>query len=222
LSTIPPTIVQSVYDTIRAAIVNGEMKPGDPLVEATLSERFGISKTPVREALIRLRRDGLVESAPHRVTRVVTPTVGDIRQACQLREWIETRICATCAERPSDALLAGLRESIQTAERALAESDGAAYGESIRRFTDQLLASSDNHFAVQALQRLRNILDLIGNISRGAPGRHARSIDEHRAILAAVEARDPERAAAAVSAHLHSIARDCEDAVHVLVAQPDS
>ena len=171
MSIVPLTIVQSVYDALRHAIVSGEMKPGDPLVEAVLSERFGISKTPVREALIRLRRDGLVESAPHRVSRVLTPTVDDIHQVCQLREWIETQICAECAMGASAELVAELDDSIDMAERALEEGDVEMYGDYIRRFTDQLLETSTNRYAVQALRSVHNVLALIANISRETPGR---------------------------------------------------
>ena len=219
MSIAPPTIVQSVYDTIRAAIVSGDMKPGDPLVEAVLAERYGISKTPVREALIRLRRDGLVESRPHRVTRVATPTVSDILQASQLREWIETQIWMECAREPSPELLDELEDSIDTAERALEESDPERYGDSIRRFTDRVLSSSDNPYAVQALQRLRNVLDLIANVSRQTPGRQRRSIEEHRAIMEALKAQDPDGTAQAVRLHLRSIARDSIDAVQLLARE---
>jgi len=219
VSMVPPTIVQNVYEAIRAAIVSGEMKPGDPLVEAALSERFGISKTPVREALIRLRRDGLVESAPHRVTRVVTPTASDIVHVCQLREWIEPQICAECAQDPSAELVARLEDSIDTAERALDASDVETYGDSIRRFTDQLLASSGNHYAVQALQRIHGVLALIANISRETPGRRRRSIDEHRAIVEAIKVRDPDRTAEATRMHLRSIADDTIKAVQHLLQE---
>jgi GntR family transcriptional regulator, rspAB operon transcriptional repressor len=219
VSMVPPTIVQNVYEAIRAEIVSGELRPGDPVVEAALSERFGISKTPVREALIRLRRDGLVESAPHRVTRVVTPTVSDIVHVCQLREWIEPPICAECAQDPSAELVARLEDSIDTAERALDESDIETYGDSIRRFTDQLLASSGNHYAVQALQRIHGVLALIANISRETPGRRRRSIDEHRAIVEAIKAQDPDRTAEATRMHLRSIADDSIKAVQHLLEE---
>jgi GntR family transcriptional regulator, rspAB operon transcriptional repressor len=221
MSIVPPTIVESVYDAIRSSIVNGELKPGDPLVEAVLSERFGISKTPVREALIRLRRDGLVENAPHRVTRVVTPTVADIKQVCQLREWIETQIWAECAQNPSEGLLIDLRRSVDNARCGLDDDDTLLYGESIRRFTDQVLESTDNSYAVQALQRLRNVLDLIANISRETPGRRARSIEEHCVILAAIEAHDPDATRCAVSKHLRSIASDSIEAVKLLDGRRD-
>jgi GntR family transcriptional regulator, rspAB operon transcriptional repressor len=219
MSIVPPTIVQSVYEAIRTEIVSGTLKPGDPLVEAVLSEHFGTSKTPVREALIRLRRDGLVESAPHRMTRVVTPTESDIRQVCQLREWIETQIWAEYAQEPAPDVLASLAESIEAAESALDDPDVAHFGDSIRDFTDVMLEATRNRYAAQALQRLRNILDLIGNISRETPGRLKRSVEEHRAILEALEGRDPQRTAEAVSAHLRSIARDSIEAVRHLATE---
>ena len=79
------TLEESVYETVRNGIISGELRPGDPLVEAQLSADMGISKTPVREALIRLTRDGLVVQELHRRSRVATPTAEDVRAACELR-----------------------------------------------------------------------------------------------------------------------------------------
>jgi DNA-binding GntR family transcriptional regulator len=81
----------SVYEAVREGIISGDLRPGDPLVEAQLSADLGISKTPVREALIRLARDGLVVQELHRRSRVATPTVEDVRQACEVRRWPATR-----------------------------------------------------------------------------------------------------------------------------------
>src|SRR4051794_28499475 len=88
----PQALDAAAYKAIRDRIVSGELRPGDPLVEAQLSAEFGISKTPVREALIALGRDGLVTQVPHHVTRVATPRSEDIREVCQLRTWLEGEI----------------------------------------------------------------------------------------------------------------------------------
>jgi DNA-binding GntR family transcriptional regulator len=199
---------QEVYDRLRAAILQGEFEPGEPMVEARLSARFGISKTPVREALIRLQRDGLVESVPHRRTRVATPTEDDIQQACDLRMWIETTIAARCAADPRPELLAALEASIADADRALATDDEAVYLEAIRGFSDLLIEEVHNRYAVETLDRLRNVLGLIATISRSSPGRRQRSVEEHRAILQALRDRDPAAAAEATRRHIESIERD--------------
>jgi DNA-binding GntR family transcriptional regulator len=207
------SLEQEVYAAVRQSILDGDLQPGDPLVEAQLSEQFGISKTPVREALIRLKRDGLVESAPHRMNRVATPTREDIVHACELREWIETQLAAAIAQDPSEELLRGLKESIEAAEGGLKALDDHAYVEAIRRFSDLLVQSSGNRYAVEALERLRNTLSLIANVSRRAPSRRKRSIEQHRRIYRAIRRRDPAAAAEATREHLRSIEDDSLEAL---------
>lgn len=205
---ISRSLEEEVYDEILNSIISGEFQPGDSLVEARLSEQFGISKTPIREALIRLKRDGLVESAPHHKNRVTTPTEADVRQACEVREWIECRVAARCAEGSDEALLAKLRESIETAETALRASDEPAYLQAIREFSELLVEAHGNRYASRVLNTMNNVLTFIANISRGTAGRRKRSIDEHRAIYEAIAAGDSKGAAEATARHLHSIEAD--------------
>lgn len=202
------SLEEEVYDKILNSIITGEFQPGDSLVEARLSEQFGISKTPIREALIRLKRDGLVESAPHHKNRVTTPTEADVRQACEVREWIECQVAARCAEDPDPALLEKLKTSIDTAEAALKASDEAAYLRAIRQFSALLVNAHGNHYASRVLNTMNNVLALIANISRGTAGRRKRSIEEHEAIFEAISSKDSKAAAEATARHLHSIEKD--------------
>jgi DNA-binding GntR family transcriptional regulator len=216
------SLEERVYDALRDAIVAGEFRPGDPLVEAQLSQRFGISKTPVREALIRLKRDGLVRAELHRINRVTTPTAQDIRQACEARAWIEAAVTARCAEDPSEELLQALEHSIEQASAALDKDDWRSYGDAVRGFSDALVIASENRYAQDFLDRLRNVLTLIAHVSREVPGRRKRSLDEHRAIYRAIKRRDPVAAADATRIHLASIQRDSLNALthHAHAGEP--
>lgn len=207
------SLEEGVYQAVREAILTGTFEPGAPLVEARLSEQLGVSKTPVREALIRLKRDGLVESTLHRMNRVATPTEGDIRQACEVRGWIETTLAARCAADHSPELVAELAASIDAAAEALGQDDDAGYIVAIRRFSDAITDSCGNRYAVEMLERLRNVLGLIGHVARSRSGRRRRSIDEHRAILAAIRDGDSMAAAEATRRHIESIERDSLEAL---------
>lgn len=202
------SLEESVYEAVRDGIISGELLPGDPLVEAQLSADLGISKTPVREALIRLARDGLVVQELHRRSRVATPTVEDVQQACEVRRWVEGEIAALAAQNAPEELSERLAESIRESERALKRKDTRGWAEAVETFTDTLFEYSGNRYAAELLERMRNVLSLIANVSQVAPGRRRRSIDEHRAILAAIRGRDPEAAAEATRAHLSSIEAD--------------
>ena len=198
----------AVYEAIRDRIVAGELRPGDPLVEAQLSSEFGISKTPVREALIALGRDGLVDQVPYHVTRVATPRAEDIRQVCQLRTWLEGEIAVEAALAEDGSLVEALSDSVAAARAGLDGSDLSAYVVSVNAFSDLLLAHSGNRFAVDVGERLRNFLALMANIAESTAGRRQRSIEEHAAILEAIEESDPAAARKATRVHLRSIEKD--------------
>jgi DNA-binding GntR family transcriptional regulator len=203
-----PALDAAVYEAIRDRIISGELRPGDPLVEAQLSTEFGISKTPVREALIALGRDGLVNQVPYHVTRVATPREEDVRQVCQLRTWVEGEIAVEAALAEDRSLVEELGDSIAAARAALDGSDLSAYVASVNSFSDLLLAHSGNRFAVNVGERLRNFLALMANVAESTAGRRQRSIEEHAAILEAIEDSDPAAARKATRIHLRSIEKD--------------
>jgi DNA-binding GntR family transcriptional regulator len=203
---------------VRDGIISGELLPGDPLVEAQLSTDLGISKTPVREALIRLARDGLVVQELHRRSRVATPTVEDVRQACDMRRWVEAEIAAHAARNNSPELVQQLEASVSDSERALKGNDPRRWATAIETFSDALMEHSGNHYAAELLQRMRNVLSLIANVSQVAPGRRARSIEEHRAILDAIRSGDARAASKATRAHLDSIEADSLQALEQVVS----
>jgi DNA-binding GntR family transcriptional regulator len=214
----PQTLEEQVYDAVRESIITGELRPGDFLVEAQLSADMGISKTPVREALIRLARDGLVEQELHRRSRVARPTAEDVRQACELRRWVEAKVAAEAAASADPELIARLEATIADADKALKREDARRWATAVEDFTDVLVEHSDNRYVAELLERMRNVLSLIANLSQAVPGRRDRSISEHRAILDAIGRGDAEAAAIATCAHLDSIERDSLDVLTELSA----
>jgi DNA-binding GntR family transcriptional regulator len=134
-------------------------------------------------------------------------------QACEVRRWVESEIAAQAARDASDELIDELEAGIADSERALRARDTRRWAEAIGAFTDTLVAHSGNRYAADLLERMRNVLSLIANVSQVAPGRRERSIEEHRAILEAIRARDPDAAAEATRAHLRSIEADSMRAI---------
>lgn len=214
----PHALDAAVRRAIRERILEGDLRPGDPLVEAQLSAEFGISKTPVREALIALGRDGLVDQVPYHVTRVATPARGDVTHACELRGWLEGEIAAAAALEAEADLQAALRKSIRDARAALKAEDVRAYTEAVEAFSDILLEHTGNRFAIEVIQRLRYILALTASVAQRTSGRRRRSIDEHAKILKAIGEGDAEAARVATRAHMRSIERDALEALTELEA----
>ncbi len=107
------TATSDLYLRIRAAIISGELGPGERLVRRSLAEKFGVSRVPVTEALIKLEQDGLVESAPMYGTRVKSVTEQSIRDEQQLREALECLGARLCAEQKTAKSIRLLRELAQ-------------------------------------------------------------------------------------------------------------
>jgi DNA-binding GntR family transcriptional regulator len=212
------SLESAVYDAVRERIISGHLRPGDPLVEAQLSEEFGISKTPVREALISLGRDGLVEQAPYKKSKVATPTADDVRQACEVRRWLESEIAAQIARAPRNGLVERLERNVAASRQHLADGDLDACAATVHEFSDILLEASSNKYAAMMLERLRNVLALIANVAQTEPGRRERSISQHEAILDAIRAENEERAREATLAHMDSIETDSLHALDLLTA----
>jgi DNA-binding GntR family transcriptional regulator len=213
---LPAQLERRVYERLRDDIVSGRVRPGDQLVEARLASELGVSKTPVREALIRLQRDGLVLIEPYRGARVLEPSAHDIREILELRELLECHIARELARTQPQEALATLEATVSRGRLALDEADEAAVADALTEFSDAFTNATENVRLAEVLRSLRSVMLLIGSASMHAEGRNRRSLDEHERILKAIRRGDPDAAATATSRHLHSVERDTRAALAVL------
>ncbi|WP_263248524.1 GntR family transcriptional regulator [Saccharopolyspora rosea] len=190
--------LSEVYDRLRAEIVAGEFDAGVPLVELSLAERYGVSRTPVREALRRLEQDGLVERG-ERGMRVRTRSPEEILEIYEVRISLEATAAWAAAQRRTDFDLVRLRRA-QDAMAATAADDPPAMAAANRAVHEAIWAAGHNGTVVDLLSRLNNHLTRYPATTLSVPGRWAEALDEHEAIIAAIEQRDAERA--------HDLARD--------------
>jgi DNA-binding GntR family transcriptional regulator len=196
----PPTVALQVAERLRAEIVAGELPAGSRLRQVEIARRYGVSTTPVREALAALQQEGLVRLHPQRGAVVFVPDVDDLREHYEIRAALEALAAAKAAERfapewapPLRAHLAEMREA-PPAARYLALN---------QRFHTELSAHSGCPKLTQMIAGLRDASSSYLHIYRAADDFPVERLDcEHREILAACEARDPERAARAVREHL--------------------
>jgi DNA-binding GntR family transcriptional regulator len=205
---LPAQLERRVYERLRDEIVAGSLSPGEQLVEARIADELGVSKTPVREALIRLQRDGLVEIEPYRGARVLEPSADDVREVLELRSLLECQIARDLAARRPPEVLDALEASVAESREALASGDADRLRDALTAFSDIMAEACGNNRMAKLLDDLRSVLLLIGNTSLRAPGREERSIAEHEAILAALKAGDGDEAARATAAHISSIEHD--------------
>jgi DNA-binding GntR family transcriptional regulator len=205
---VPAQLERRVYERLRDEIVAGTLQPGEQLVEAKIASDLGVSKTPVREALIRLERDGLVEIEPYRGARVLEPSAEDIREILELRRLIECQIARDLAARRPPEILDELGASVAGSRAALEAGDTQQLLDSLTAFSDVLAEACGNSRMLKLLVDLRSVLLLIGSSSLRAAGRESRSIAEHEAILEAIRSGDADAAGGATERHIRSIERD--------------
>lgn len=197
---------QVVADTVRTAILSGQLAPGQQLVERELSELFGVSKTPVREALIGLVGTGLVEQNPYRgmVVRTVTPEL--VQSVYDTRELLEPPAVARSAERIPETSMARASELLDEAYKHGSAGDQVGLQLRNREFHRVLYSSCANLVQCHYLDGLQDLVALISVTGWTKKQTWEVEYEEHRGILAAVTSRDVEAAEARTREHVHAFA----------------
>ena len=203
----PLQVKDLVYERLRESLIDLTFTPGEPLREAALVARFGVSKTPIREALVRLEREGLVEIAPYRGARARTYNQADLREFYELREILETECVRRAALGPDREIRDALVRNVDSSTSALARGDFRAVAERLDEFGELLLAQLQNGMVTDLLNRLRAHLKRIGPANRSAH-RFGSAVDEQRAILGAITARDAGQAQDLLRRHLKHLLDD--------------
>ena len=190
---------KDAYDLILEAIDIGIYKPGDRLVESELAERFGVSRTPIREALQRLETQSLL-ARDGRSLIVASLDHSQLAELYVVRSELEglaARLAARHAAEEEIEVLEGMIES----DRALL-GDPAALKQSNRRFHRQINRASHNRYLYQQLDLVYRSMALMATTSLAAEGRGERALAEHERIVAAIKARDEEAAYQALKEHI--------------------
>lgn len=206
---------QTIYGKIRQEILTMTMKPGSPLDEASLSERFGMSRTPVREALLRLAADGLVTTLPNRNTVVAAIDFAALPayfDALTLMYRATTRAAAMRKDREA---IAKIRNHHDDFTKAVDEQDAFAMIEANREFHVAIAELGGNPYYTAFFARLldegRRILRLYYSSFNDRLPREF--VDEHEEIIAAIEAGDIDRCDRLATKHASQIVRQIQDYV---------
>jgi DNA-binding GntR family transcriptional regulator len=210
----------SVANILRSAILDGSLRPGEPLHENVLTRQLSVSRSPIREALLQLEQERLVDSRPNKSAVVRKPSPEEIRQVYTIRSALEGIAARWAAERATPALVAELRRRADDLNNATiaseAGADSAVLGQAID-FHAAVAEGAGSAELQRLLEDLRNqikhvmVVGLASLTSRRAGEIHA----EHLALIDAIAERDGDRAERLASAHVRG-ARDR------LVAQADA
>ncbi|MEO1678858.1 MAG: GntR family transcriptional regulator [Pseudomonadota bacterium] len=190
---------KDAYDLILEAIDIGIYRPGDRLVESELAERFGVSRTPIREALQRLETQSLL-ARDGRSLIVASLDHSQLSELYVVRSELEGLAARLAARHATPEEVAVLEEMVDE-DRALVD-DPSALSRANRRFHRQIHLASHNRYLFQQLDLVYRTMALMATTSLAATGRGPRALDEHAAIVAAIRDRDEHAAYEALKSHI--------------------
>ena len=191
---------------LRHALVAGDLRPGEVLSAPTLAAEFGVSATPVREAMLDLATEGHVSPIRYKGYRVIEVSEETRRQILQLRQLIEVPLMVQVAERGVDERL--LERSRMLADQSVEAAAAGDLVEFIRADMELhlgLLAASGNDVAVRHVRSLRSMTRLTGLRGLAAEGRLVETAEEHRDLVQAAVARDAEKMEQLMLMHLSHV-----------------
>ncbi|MDN7604634.1 GntR family transcriptional regulator [Burkholderia gladioli] len=191
-----------VFEHLRELIVAMRIAPGTVLQRAELAALYGLSQTPIRDALIRLGEEGLVDIFPQHATVVSSIDVPLARQQLFLRRSIELEIVHRLASAPSAPLLGRLADSIELQRMHAARENYVEFVHADEAFHKLMYDAAEVMDLWTLVRRQSGHLDRLRNLHVPIPGKTERVLEQHAAIVAAIAAGNPEAAQEALRAHL--------------------
>ncbi|NNU80935.1 GntR family transcriptional regulator [Halovulum dunhuangense] len=191
--------LKDAYEMVLDAIDKGEYKPGDRLVEAELAERFGVSRTPIREAFQKLETQGIL-ARDGRSLIVASLDHDQIGELYVLRAELEALAARLAAQHAAPEEIKVLFEMVEQDRKLIGQPDKLSRAN--KRFHRQLHLASHNRYLIQQLELVHRSMALMSFTTFSAEGRSPAGLDEHQSIVEAIAARNGEAADAAVRAHI--------------------
>lgn len=199
------TIASRVYDVLRQAIIQLQLKPGNPLSEADIARQLGVSRQPVREAFIKLAENGLVEVRPQRGTFVQLISVRDVTNAQFLREVIEVAVVSRAASKAAPEDISNLFALIDDQAQAATLGDNVAFLRLDEKFHQTIARSAGCEDAWRVIEGLKAQMDRVRYLSLPQATPLSTILKQHKAIADAIQEGDAGQAADSMRAHLGEI-----------------
>ncbi|MQA96894.1 MAG: FCD domain-containing protein [Streptosporangiales bacterium] len=199
----PSSLVGLAYEAVREEILAGRLRPGDRVTVRPFTERLRISPTPLKAALAVLEREGFLVSRPNAGYFVAELSLRDMLDIYQLRAITDATAARGLAAVPERAVLDRLRELLDRQRHAVAADDLELYAALDRAFHGLIWEGCGNRRLGSIAGLLAAQAELGRHLTAQVPRRPSASLEEHRVILAALEAGDPEAAERAARAHVH-------------------
>ncbi len=204
-----------VLEAIRQAIIDGTLKPRERLMEIQLAEELGVSRTPIREALRKLEMEGFIVMVPRKGAYVADLSFKDIADVFEIRSALEGLAASLAAERITD-------EELEEMERCLVEKAEAILENNMdklvlvdTKFHETIYKASRNERLTNIINNLREQIQRYRATTLAYPGRMQESLDEHRAIVEALQARDVHLARQLAGEHIENAENSMIESIKV-------
>jgi DNA-binding GntR family transcriptional regulator len=201
---VPPALYEQVAERLRVRIYAHELPPGGWIDEQALALEYGISRTPLREALKVLAAEGLVVLKPRRGCYVTQLSEQDIDEVFPVMAMLEGRVAELAAHRATSADFARLAAIHEELEKHAAANSADRFFEANQRFHTALQEIAGNRYLAQLIDDARKVIKLTRRDSLRLEGRLKQSLQEHREILEALRAKDAASARQSMHDHLLS------------------
>ncbi|WP_295079879.1 GntR family transcriptional regulator [Tabrizicola sp.] len=196
---------QRVYHSLKHAILTLAYRPGDIIRKPDICERLGVSRSPVADAVAKLASDGLVDVVPQAGTFVTRLSMTDIREGAFIREAIEVAAAERVATMITEDQLRELRRNVRMQEALVADGDQQGFMALDGQLHEMMLSFTGFPRLPQVSQTAWLSVHRARQLILPVAGRLQATLDEHRAILAAFEAQDPDAARRAIQHHLRQL-----------------
>ena len=193
-----------VFNTLRQAILKGELKPGERLMEIQLANKLGVSRTPVREAIRKLELEGLVLMIPRKGAEVAEITRQDMEDVLEVRTALEELAVQLACDKITKEEIEDLKKAAEDFKKILKSRDITEIAEADVRFHDIIFMATDNQKLVQLLNNLREQMYRFRVEYLKNEEVHPQLIAEHDKIIEHIMERDKAKASAIVSEHINN------------------
>lgn len=191
-----------VFNTLRQAILRGELKPGERLMEIQLANKLGVSRTPIREAIRKLELEGLVLMIPRKGAEVAEITEKSLRDVLEVRRALEELAVELVCEKITEEQIQDLKDAAEEFKESLESGDITRIAEADVKFHDVIYMATDNQKLIQLLNNLREQMYRYRVEYLKRSDFHQQLIDEHEEIIETIENGQKDRAVQVVCQHV--------------------
>jgi DNA-binding GntR family transcriptional regulator len=206
--TRPRSLADQAAEQIRRRIVRGDFQLGEALSETTLAAELGVSKTPIREAFLRLKTEGLVDVQPQRGTFVFHMSAGEVRTLSEFRDVLEISALRLAMQKDAPALAAALESIVADMDRALAGDDAVGYREHDGLFHKCIIDHCGNAYLSESYATIAFRIQALRNRLSRESALNAQSLNEHRMLGEMIGRGGDAKAVAFLKKHIATTAAE--------------